>query len=313
MKNTSFFLVLLSVFLFFSCNYEDPIEESNSTTATQNDDLIAISFKVEGELSISRSQMKTVENTSDLFAVQIYDSGNNPYAYVVGDDISKISIDFKKGQFYRIKTTYVKNGKNLLYFWEQFGEWGGPFRTRAGTGTTINQVYYTSANELYPARASLETIEDLQRNYWGNYAEVERYYGVVQNFSPNEDNLYLSLPLKRMVFGLKLNLKLEDPKFSTLRFSLNGQFSREYTTIVTDSIAHLEIPYLTLGIPDCSGCAVAYDFALDETYVEKIPVSIGTTDHHTRFFDGEITVKRNKIMVINSTLKEQETGTGGFE
>lgn len=310
MKKAHFILVIFLALLGFSCTQDEQVK---TQALQEKEEIINVGFGLKGELSFSEGQIKTMETENqDIFAIQFYDASNKPYAFVVGDDISQITVDLLKDQPFKIKATFVKDGKTHLQFWDQYQEWGGPFKTRNSSGTILNKVYYSSANELYPARAYTQTKEDMSVSYLGNYSEVDRFYGVISNFIPTEENTVLNLELKRMVFGLKLNFILEDEGLDNLRFSINGQFFREYTIPVSEGIGALEIPYLTLGMPDCSGCAVALDFALDENYQENISISIGTTDHHTRFFDGEIKIRRNKMMVINDTLVEKDTNTGNF-
>lgn len=312
MKKISTLKALFILFAFISCSTEDPTDELQINETRINDDLLTVSFAMDGEISISKTQMKTMQATADLFGIQIYDSQNKPYAFVIGDDISKVLVELKKDELYRLKATYVKDGQNALHFWEQFGEWGGPFETRSRSGTVLNKVYYSSANEIFPARGQVESIKD---EFWGNLSEVDRYYGSTQ-FIVNDENSTININLLRMVFGLKANLSLEEniKDVENIYFTINnGQFPREYFIPVSEGSGNLEIPFLTLGIPHCSGCAIALDFAMGEDYQEDISISIGTIENPIRFFSGEITIKRNKMMVINHILEEQDTNSGGFE
>ena len=312
MKKFSTLKALFILFALISCSIEDPIEELQVDETRIHDDMLTVNFAIDGELSISQTQMKTMQNTADLFGIQIYDSGNKPYAFVIGDDFSKVLVELKKDELYKLKATYVKDGQNVLHFWEQVGEWGGPFETRSRSGTVLNKVYYSSANEIFPARAQLESLKD---EFWGNHSDIDRYYGSTQ-FIANDKNPTIGINLLRMVFGLKANLSLEEniEDVENLYFTINnGQFPREYFIPVSEGSGELEIPFLTLGIPHCSGCAIALDYAMGEDYQENISISIGTIDNPIRFYSGEITVKRNKMMVINHVLEEQDTNSGGFE
>lgn len=294
------------VFFCLSCTLEEP-ESFN-----KNEDLITVNFDLEGELSLTKLPLKNSDTlTSDLFAIQIYDQTGSPYAFVVGDNILEVSVDLYESQLYKIKATYVKEGKSKLYYWEQFNEWGGPFATKSNSGTVLNKTYYSSSNEIFPARAQVEAKEDY---HWGKYSEIERFYGTA-NFVPSSEVSSAQINLFRMAFGLKANLTLEDKNadIENLLFTIaNGQFPREYTIPVSEGVGQIHIPFLTLAMPECSGCAIALDFALEEDYSENISISIGTAENPIRFFDEELVVKRNKTMVLNDTLVEQETNTGGF-
>lgn len=296
----------LIAFLFLSCS----LEEQENTI--QNEKVISVNFDLGGELSLAKLPLKNSDTLNpDLLAIQFYDQAGSPYAFVVGDNVTEISVDLYENQSYKIKATYVKKGKNKLYYWEQFNEWGGPFATRSSSGTILNKTYYSSTNEIFPARAQVETKEDY---HWGKYSEVERFYGVA-HFSPSSEDSIVNINLSRMAFGLKAQLSLEDENLdvANILFSIsNGQFPREYVIPVSEGVAHLEIPFLTLAIPQCQGCAIALDFALEENYAENISISIGTSENPIRFFEGEMVIKRNKMMVLNHTLVEQEKNTGGF-
>lgn len=284
------------------------------TPPSSEKEIVTVNFGLTGDLTISKeSPLKTFQTEyPDLFGIQLYDSQNKPYAFVVGNDLSQVTMELKKNESYRIQATYVKNGKDLLYYWDQSGEYGGPFETRNSSGTVLNKVYYSSVNKIFPGRVYLEPIED---EFWGIYHELDRYYGSAL-FVPTEENSTISLNLIRMVFGLKANLTLEESitDVDNIYFTIdNGQFPREYLIPTTEGFGQLEIPYLTLGIPECTGCATGLDFAMNEDYHENISISIGTIENPIRFYNGQITVQRNKMMVIDHVLKDQDTNSGGFE
>lgn len=311
MTKISYIVALFFALLVFSCTSEKPGEFQNEGAEQE---IISIGLNLKGELSVSQTPLKTGEaEDSDMFGIQFYDVNDKPYAFVVGDDFSRLSIDLIKNKPYKVKVTYIKNAKELLYYSTDDQEWGIPLQTWGRSGTGLNKVYYTSANELSWISHVGVQPQDLDS---GTYAELDRYYGVLESFTPTEDTESLTVDLKRMIFGLKLRLdvqELEDQDLDLLRFSVNTHNGgKVFSLPVSDGLGILEIPYLTIAVPGCESCNVALDFALDTDYEEDISISIGTYDNHTRYFDGNISVQRNKMMVIDHVLEEEETSDGGF-
>ncbi|MFD2516832.1 hypothetical protein [Salinimicrobium flavum] len=304
------FTILFLTLLMFSCTSEEQLE-----LETQNDEqeFISIGLDLKKDFLVSQTPLKTEETQkNDLFGIQFYDSSNKPYAFLIGDDASEVLVDLKKSEDYKVKVTYIKDAKDLLYYWSDEGEWGVPLQSWGRSGTILNKVYYTSANELsWISHTSIQT-----RNLDSDtYAAVDRYYGA-QEFTAIDDLQVIPIALKRMIFGLKLKFDLKninDPSIDSLRFSVNTHDAgREYSIPVVEGLGTLEIPYLTIAVPECESCVIALDLALNEDYKENISISIGTFDNHTRFYDGLIPVQRNKMMVIDHVLEEEETVGGGF-
>lgn len=310
MNKIRYLTPLIIIFLMISCTSEEQLELRKNKG---NQEIVSLSLDLKGDLSVSHTPLKIEETSNvDLFGIQFYDSLNNPYAFLVGDDLSGVQVDFLKGETYKVKATYIKDAKESLYYWSDDLEWGVPLQTWGRSGTVLNKVYYTSANELsWISHTSIQT-KDLDSD---TYAEVDRYYGVSQ-FVTTEDLQTISVVLKRMVFGLKLNLDLkniDDTNINSLRFSINTHDKgREYSVPVSEGLGIHDIPFLTIAVPQCEGCVTALDLALDEDYQENISISIGTFENHTRFYDGVISVQRNKKMVIDHVLEEEETVGGGF-
>lgn len=304
---------LLLALLIVSCSSDDPETEElqdQNTPAQQ----VSVKMNFKGEITVSQAPLKNMASgSSDLFGIQFYNNMNQPYAYILGDDVTQITVNLNREQEYKIRATYIKNGKNVLHYSPEVEEWGNPLTTELRLGPTLNQVYYSSTDHLpFISHASVNDLE-LETN---KYAEVDRYYGVLQSFTTTtEDIQYMTMDLKRMIFGLKLRFdlsNLENIDFDQIRFSVNGYGGRVYAIPISEGVATLEIPHLTIAVPERDNHSTALDFALDDTYSEDISISIGTLDNNTRFFDGVITVQRNKMMVIDHLLEEQETVGGGF-
>ena len=312
MKKIRFISVIFMALFTISCNMEDEeleiLQKRNSKP-----DLVTVKMDFKGKFFLTQTSLNNMKSESDdLFGIQFYDNTNLPYAYIVGDDVSQLAVDLYKEREYRIKATYIKDGKNLLHYTTQDGEWGSPLTTENRLGPNLNQVYYSSTDHL--SSIAHVDVQDTALNSY-KYAEVDRYYGFSTTFTTTDTIQYLTLDLKRMIFGLKLRFDLtllEDQSVNQIRFSVNGYGERVFDIPVSEGMANLEIPYLTIAVPERENWYEALNYAIDDNYSEDISISIGTFDNHTRFFDGIITVQRNKMMVIDHILEEQETVGGGF-
>lgn len=306
-------LPLILALLLFSCDKEelglndsnDQIEEENFSTAN---------FSIVGEIVAQKLYQKQNDDEHELFGMQFYEvETQKPYAYVVGDEISKISVNFRTGRSYMMKMTYLRNGKNIVYNYQ--GRWGEPFHITDHGTPSLNEVYYSSG-------ITLESISspfiNLIHGDGGTYVEVDRYHGLIEKFELHEDQSKLSIDLKRLVFGLTLNINSADPIYESIYLSIKGNHHelREYIFPLNNGNGSLEIPYITLGFPSFNPFEKylnILDRSVKGEYSEKIHISIGTPNHYTLFFDDYITVSRNKMTVIDMTpVNSREATNGGF-
>lgn len=312
MNKIRFITSLLFTLLAASCTSEQPEHQELQEISTN---LVSVKMDFKGELSVSQVPLKNTESGySDLFGIQIYDNMNRPYAYIVGDDVSQLTFDLNKEQEYKIRATYLKNGKNALSYSPVIEEWSFPVISELRSGPVLNQVYYSSTDYL-PFVSHVNVHSVTQDSY--KYAEVDRYYGFISSLTTTtEDFQAISLDLNRMIFGMRLRFDLSNlgnkEDIDQIRFSLNGYGERIFSVPVSAGVATLEIPHLTIAVPEFENNPTALDYALDENYAENIAISIGTFTNGTLYYDGVITIQRNKMMIIDHVLEEQETVEGGF-
>lgn len=312
MDRFRFLPALILSLLTLSCTLEEPQSEELQKEKSESEK-ITLKMGFKGKFFLSQTTLNPSKAESDdLFGIQFYDNTNQPYAYVVGDDVTQFSVDLLRDNQYKVRATYFKNGKSVLSYSPENEEWSFPILSEFRLGTVLNQVRYSTTDHLpFISHANVHTADS--DTY--KYAEADRYFGLTPIFTATDSIQYLTMDLKRMVFGLKLRFdlnSLEDQTVEQIRFSVNGDGNREFAIPVVEGIATLEIPHLTIAVPEWQNRSDALDHALGEDYGEEISISIGTTENHTRFFDGVITVQRNKMMVIDHILEEQETVGGGF-
>lgn len=301
-------VTVLFLLICLSCSTEEQAVEHQG-----DEELRTLGFKVGGEFSSFRNQQSAAESgDDDLFAIQFYDfQTKKPYAHLIGDDISKVKVDFIKDRFYSMKMTHIKNAKNIIY--QDNALWDAPFRRSNNETAVLHKPYYSSNIEL--GGVSSPGVGMIGSS--GTYVESDRYYGRISEFEVVEEQEDLIIELKRMVFGITLSVELEEDDTEKIYFSINKSFGpREYIFEISEGIGSLEIPYITLGFPDhtdLDGYETEMDKALSGEYQEQIHISIGTPDHFTLFFDDYITVTRNKMVTIEVSPGEGEgTTNGGF-
>lgn len=288
MKKLLFYPVFLSILLLHSCSLKN-----EEISETKEEELINIGFRASGEISFSSRPLKNSEaDPNDLFAIQFYEAETGkPYAHVLGDDISLINVDFKMDQAYKLKMTYIKNGKNIIIE-DSVDKWGIPFTTEF-TATELNRTYYSSAIQfLGISSAYITAIEDSISV--GRYVEVDRYHSVSDSFYITAETGQIEIKLKRMVFGVTLNVELLEPEVQNLRFSINSTDShqQEYSIPLNEGKGTITIPFLTLGYPNLY-VAEPLDYGVVEGYTENVHISLGTVENHTLFYDNKVPISRN--------------------
>jgi hypothetical protein len=280
-------------------------KESEKAEVVKNENTNSASFLLGGEISSKNEGMKLMqEENSDLFGIQFYDiETQKPYAHVLGSDISEIKVDFIKDRDYMMKMSYIKNGQRLIP--NHNGHWSSPFSRSNNEPTDLHKVYYSS--DIHINGISAPWINT--HSYGGTYLEADRYHGVIEEFHIKEEHENLTINLKRMVFGLTINVEVHQPDVEIVHFSIDPWFGpvRKYSFETSGGKGSFEIPYMVLGFPnhtDQDKLKTEMDKAVLGEYQENIHLSIGVPDHHTLYFDGTITVTRNKMMTMDLIIEE---------
>lgn len=300
MKNIYFSLFI--TLLLASCS---PESEELSQQQTQSE-LITYKIALGGELNMSESPLKSSRNekdkaaantsTNDLFGIQVYNDSGNPYAYVLGDDISRITLELEEDEEYEIQVTYIKNGKDILfeYVYEKF-DYGLPFFT-ANYGEAIkNKVYYGGEDYLmYLGSNSISGTNDIIHQ---QHTPADRYYNAIPFTALGEDR-EISLDLKRVSLGVDVELDLgEDAAIEQVLFTPQGSGSSEIQ--LADGKGALGIPYLTL---QGDGSLRAMDKVIKEGHQENFTFQLTTEENGQVLYSGSIEVKRNtryKLKISN--------------
>lgn len=313
---------LLFCLLITSCS-EEPVDTPPEESAKEKDGLITKGFSFQGEFSETTSPLKQT-SSEDLFNIQVFEESTGlPYAMVLGDDLSKIRIDFEPEKQYHLMVSYIKDGKNAVRLRDDLG-WELPFTPSAASATPLNQVRYTVEEEFhFIADPSIST----ETGIFETYVPVDRFFGELKEFSAVEDGSALTVQLKRMVFGLEMDIALEKvPEVDQVLVTITPKVDhantpRTFEVSLEEGEGNLHIPFLTLETSEGQGGDLRE--TLTAGYIEEMPLSIGTPEEPNRFFEGYTPVKRmvmhhidfqwENTNNISFTLEEEEMGTEELE
>lgn len=78
-----------------------------------NDDVFTVNLTLSGEVSVTEEPLTKSISSDDLVGIQVYQN-DEPYAYGLFDDASKMSINLHTGKKYTFKSQLIKNGKSKL-------------------------------------------------------------------------------------------------------------------------------------------------------------------------------------------------------
>lgn len=317
MKNFYICLTLIFCSLIISCTSDDKI-----STITEEEKLVHLKIETGGELNSSNSPLKTTNkqfNEEDLFGIQVWESGDSkvPYAYVIADDLSKISISFLEGKAYNLHMIYIRNGKSAISSSHSGIEsnWGTPFDVSNHTSTQLNKTYYSNEQFLHAFGNSISM--STANNYRETYLEIDRLDSFVKNFIAQEGGV-VSFNLKRVVFGLEWIINAGEVDVSEVRFAINAsKGSHEYVIPIDQGQGQLKIPYIALvgyrNPEDGFGMLDIIEVITSDNYTEEVPIDLGTQDNTNQFFNGNITVKRKTMHTIEVTLTEEGVIQNGAE
>ena len=294
MKNIYFFL--FSSLLFTSCSTDsDQLSQQQA-----EEEFVTVGITLGGELTVTESPLKSgiqaatkaadTTGSTDLFGIQIYDAINDiPYAYVVGNEISQISFELKKDWEYDIEMTYIKDGKNKIKRNSE-NKWSFPLFA-SGEETPLNEIFYGTSNELNVSISlvSYKNSDDIE------FVPVDRYYAIQKGYTTTESENEIELNLKRVVFGLSLQIDLgtrNNIDEVVFRFSETHHRTKYYINL-KDGKGYLELPLITLG--------TSSDRAIEDDHEEDVRLLLGTEDQYYRFFSETLKVKRNTMHHITFT------------
>jgi len=213
-----FFAALASVMAFAACEQEiDPVNPDTKP------EVYTVKLACAGELDITQVPLTRsfTPDTNDLYGIQVYYkpvSGSNSfkeYAYGLFDDLTDVTIDLIADYQFKFCVDVVDDGKTKVYSdgieieSVNYTGYGYPFQaynnyegTRNLSITKVSNEFTYSEN-CYFYRLGYSFQIPGSSSYSWNPEGVETYYGV-KTITPTADGETISIPLKRMVYGLKV-------------------------------------------------------------------------------------------------------------
>ena len=183
--------------------------DKNSDVVPDEPETYTVKLGWAGEILDVSYEPMTRAATDDLYGIQVYslpksvepvyDSDWNPYAYGLFDDPNNITITLASGYKYRFVASMVKDGKNRIY--NHNGTYHYPFMK-----TLDNKFYYDGNSEMILLNSGNTSLID-DDDYMGYSAyrrpNVERFYGELSDYIPEESNTNAKINMKRTSFGAK--------------------------------------------------------------------------------------------------------------
>ena len=197
---------MLGGFAFFlsSCNKEAPKDEVRKT--------ITLSLGFSGDISVTNEPLTKGTATNDLYGINVYYSSDGEQythlSYGVFDNKEDMTISLLTGYYYKFECSLVKDARTMLY--NSIDTYYYPFQTASSISSAVTNSFVNSStvylSGLLSGSAHLKGLSYTPtKTNATNYPSIDRFYGVVSGYVPVENGV-VSIPLKRMVFGLKYSV-----------------------------------------------------------------------------------------------------------
>ena len=290
------------------------------------------------EVSTSEVPITKAESSSnDIYAIQVYEGNNNPFAFGFFDNFQDIKLNLKQGNTYKIQICMIKDAKTLLGKYYSYANGGVYARgsksalyvTTAETGVYIgtyimSNIFFYNSNRYYTAyttaegtenkRYSLYTSDHLNRIGIG-YLKGESYpscvdwfYGEVTDYIPNGEFASMEFPIKRT--GCKLKYEIKGITDGKATITIKPSEASNSRTFFANTISNSNYTSETIFFPFYHTDS-AWEYA--DNYSESVNVAVTwvrgtgiTQDLGTK----TIQLKRNCLNNIRIKLSSDDRGSG---
>ena len=195
-----FAIALLACIGFTACN-NDVVETPEPETYTVN-------LGWAGEiLDVSYEPMTRAAN-EDLYGIQVYSLPKNssstnwaPYAYGLFDDPNNITITLSSGYKYKFVASMIKDEENRLYnnsTSDGYKVYDYPF-----IATLNNKFQYDVAKEMISLAWGKSYLREGNSCNIYDRPNIERFYGELSDYIPEESNTNAKINMRRTSFGAK--------------------------------------------------------------------------------------------------------------
>lgn len=227
MKFRHFVLAAVATSLAFaSCQ-----EKATPEIPVQTQETYTVKLACAGELDITQVPLtRFTPDNKDLYAVQVSYKPNSggsykAYAYGLFDDISNLTVELLADYKYRFAIEMIDDAKDIVYCdsilidTQHYLGYAEPFIGYNGYNASTNKSITKLMNELvysenyhfqlvgglFPDGGSTSSPIKLKNgSIVTDPKGVDRYFGLVQDYTPSETGEEISVFMKRMAYGLKV-------------------------------------------------------------------------------------------------------------
>lgn len=273
--------------------------DKNSDVVPDEPETYTVNLGWAGEILDVSYEPMTRATTDDLYGIQVYslpksvepkdDWDWNPYAYGLFDDPNNITITLASGYKYKFVATMIKDGKNRIAK-NATGKYDAPFYA-----TLDNKFYYEITNVLIIDSGGATLIEGSSDKYY-SIPNIERFYGELNNYIPEESNTNAKIDMKRTSFGAKFVAGGKLAVDGKLEIQIDGAPKMELA--LTDGADEISDIFTFNGIKNA--------WATDD-YTENIPVNfkwIRADGTEAPMGTHTITFKRNKTTIVKFNIEK---------
>ncbi len=216
------------LFAFGAASCENVVE--TPVTPDEEAKTYTIKLRAVGEVDVTYNPLtRFTPDDRDLYGVQVWHKpattgSYERYAYGLFDSLEDVELEVTENYKYSVDVLLIDDGKDKVYcdsilvdqnYYLGYDE---PFRGRnkynGSSSYSITKLtneftydsdrYFSSTTDYVNGLKQLFKAKDGKKYVYPE--DVDVYYGDISNYIPTEDGATLSVYLKRMVFGLKVNI-----------------------------------------------------------------------------------------------------------
>lgn len=261
------FAAMASMMSFAAC--EEPVDPN---LPDELPEIYTVKLNCAGEIDVTQEPLsRFTPDNKDLYAVQVFYKPNSGgsykyYAYGLFDDVSDLSVELLADYQYRFAIDMIDDAKDIVYCdsvlidTNHYLGYGKPFRAYNGYNASSNlsitklmnelvyseEYHFHNVGGLYVSASSTSSIELKDGKTCYDPKGVERYFGLVSDYTPSADGETISIFMKRMAYGLKV-VAGDFLKEGTLTVSNRGSDYDNFTLTpdnkVYEAVYAYESPY----------------------------------------------------------------------
>lgn len=311
MKKIIYLISVIACAMFmFSCERFDIETE----VPVSQEEFVTIDFAVgaEGLVFVGEEPLTKAAGSTDLYGfsfLEYEDFEHNcwthhEYCYGLFDNISDLTVKFRKGYHYLFTMVYIPDGKNII---EKKGiEYGLPFsrwpHIAVSEEIPLNTVIYDTENTMGWLGGSFDTY-DYGRCY---HAPFDYYVYKDWDFVPKSDEK-VSIELKHGNAGITFYYnKVDGFDYDEVVVSFVNE-PWTYTTKIDEGDANkLVIPLITVADSSTPFLNHFCDY-------DCVEVVIGTREEPALFYRGKLGLTPNVMKKYDVFLRPQGTTTNPFD